>query len=185
MRDACDLCSHLAAEPELLGPPGGPVAEGAALQPRRLLGLPARGRRRLDEFVAWAQPPGDRDQEPGRRRHVCQRGSETLGARRDHAADPDRVERIQERGLQDRVLQPRGGQAGGLHRLEPEVRDEILLPVRGQRAGLFLDEEPLLAVQEHDHPAGGGLGHAIDPSPRPYIGTVTVPSWSVRRTVGG
>ena len=84
--------------------------------------------------------------------------------------------------MQDRVLQARGRQAGSLEDLEPEIRDQSRFPLFQRRACSLVDEESLLAVQQEGGGSGRGLGHRVD---RTYNGKVIVPSWSVRRTLGG
>src|SRR5207248_1377674 len=67
---------------------------------------------------------------------------------------------------------------------EAEVRDELSAPLVERGARLLVDEEALLAVkQQRRRPCAAGRSrHAWH---RTYNGKVIVPSWSVRRTLGG
>src|SRR5207253_4061891 len=64
------------------------------------------------------------------------------------------------------------------------VRDELSAPLVERGARLLVDEEALLAVkQQRRRPCAAGRSrHAWH---RTYNGKVIVPSWSVRRTLGG
>src|SRR6266581_4579678 len=100
------------------------------------------------------------------------------------SARPHDAVRVEERRLQDRVKQTGDRQRTAVQRLIPEVGHELLLPAGDERPRLLLDEEPLLSMQEKDcrrRPARYPR-HGLD---RSYSGTVIVPSWSVRSTVGG
>jgi hypothetical protein len=76
------------------------------------------------------------------------RGREPFGSvGRDHAYEDDTVG-IEEGRLDHGILQARGREAGALHRLEPEVGDEVLPPGVEGRVRPLVDEESLVAVKE-------------------------------------
>src|SRR5260370_25066812 len=86
---------------------------------------------------------------------------------------------IEERRLEHRILEARGIEALAFEAIETEVGDEVRPPGVEGRPCFLVDEEALLTMKQKDGSA------ALTGILAGHIGSVIVPSWSVRSTVLG
>src|SRR5207245_7696195 len=94
----------------------------------------------------------------------------------------------EERSLQHGILEARDVETLTLQAVEAEVGDELRPPGFQSCPRFFLDEEAFLAVEQEDRGATRCFRHAAcdrNPASGRHIGSVMVPSWSVRSTLGG
>src|SRR5439155_7316607 len=157
----------------------------SAFEMHHLLNLAPRGVDGLRQLAARADAAGDCDQKARRGWNLRHGRRQALGpVGGDHAREDDPI-RIEKRSLEHRVLQTRGREPRPFECFEAEVRDELSAPLVERGARLLVDEEALLAVKQQRRRPCCAAGRSRHAWHRTYNGKVIVPSWSVRRTLGG